>query len=133
VTPRALIIILVAAVLVPVALAQSSSPKATLNQQAALFKQGKWRRMYATYTPRFRRSCPYARFVAGQRRARRVVGTSFELRGIQVRRETPTRAVVAYRFVKNGQTIVGVTFRDRDVYAKIGSRWYDELDRVSSC
>ncbi|HET9324579.1 MAG TPA: hypothetical protein VFO03_11935 [Gaiellaceae bacterium] len=132
-TFRILVAVLVGAFLVPIAVAQSSTPAATLNQQAALFKQGKFRRMYATYTPRFRRSCPYARFVFGQRRARRLLGTKFRLRGIRARRETRTRAIVAYRFVKNGQTVVKVTFRDRDVYRLIGSRWYDDLDRVSSC
>lgn len=124
---------LAVAVLAPVALAQSSTPKATLTQQASLFKQGKWKAMYATYTPRYRRACPYARFVTGQRQARSLIGTTFQLRGIQVRTETRTRAIVAYRFVRNGQTIANVTFRHRDVYVKIGSRWYDELDRVSSC
>ena len=67
------------------------------------------------------------------RHTRSILGTNFELRGIQVRMETPRRAIVAYRFVKNGQTIASVTFRHRDVYAKIGARWYDELDRVSAC
>lgn len=124
---------LAVAVLAPVALAQSSTPKATLTQQASLFKQGKWKAMYATYTPRYRRSCPYARFVTGQRQARSLIGTTFQLRGIQVRTETRTRAIVAYRFVRNGRTIASVTFRHRDVYVKIGSRWYDELDRVTSC
>jgi hypothetical protein len=89
--------------------------------------------MYATYTSRFRRSCPYSRFVANQRAARRSLGTRFSLTGIQVRMETATRAIVAYRFVRDGRTIGQVRLRDRDVYTRIGSRWYDELDRVSTC
>lgn len=124
---------LVVALLAPAALAQGSTPKATITQQASLFKQGKWKALYATYTPRFRRACPYSRFVTGQRRARSVLGTNFQLGGIRVRMETRTRAVVAYRFVRNGQTIANVTFSHRDLYVKIGSRWYDQLDRVTSC
>lgn len=116
---------LVVALLAPAALAQGSTPKATITQQASLFKQGKWKALYATYTPRFRRACPYSRFVTGQRRARSVLGTNFQLAGIRVRMETRTRAVVAYRFVRNGQTIANVTFSHRDLYVKIGSRWYD--------
>ena len=121
------------ALLAPVALAQSSTPKGTLIQQASLFKQGKWRAMYATYTPRYRRACPYARFVAMQRQARRLVGTNFRIQGVQVRRETSSRAIVAYRFVRGASTIARVSFLDRDVYTRIGSRWYDELDRTSFC
>ena len=130
---RVVAALLAVAALAPIASAQGTSPRATLLQQAAQVKQAKWRAMYATYTPRFRRSCPYSRFVQNGRQTRSILGTNFELRGIQVRMETPRRAIVAYRFVKNGQTIASVTFRHRDVYAKIGARWYDELDRVSAC
>jgi hypothetical protein len=35
--------------------------------------------------------------------------------------------------VKSGRTVATVTFAHRDVYVKIGSRWYDELDVVSNC
>jgi hypothetical protein len=131
---RILIAVLALALVAPAASAPSAStPRATILQQVSLFKQGKWRAMYATYTPRFRRSCSYAKFVQAQRQVRGILGTNFELRGIQVRYETGRRAVIAYTFVRNGQTIGRVTFRNRDVYAKIGSRWYDELDRVSTC
>ncbi|MDQ3777847.1 MAG: hypothetical protein M3310_03120 [Actinomycetota bacterium] len=120
-------------VLVPIASAQATSPRATLLQQATLLKQARWPAMYRTFTAQFRRSCPYATFVARQRATRRVLGTSFELRAIRVRLETPTRAVVAYSFVRNGQTLGRVTLAHRDVYSRVGGRWYDELDRVSSC
>ncbi len=107
--------------------------RAVLLEQSQLFKQGKWRAMYATYTPRFRRSCPYSKFVSQQREGRRILGMNFQLRGIRVRVETARRAIAAYSFVRNGKTIASVAFRDRDVYTRIGSRWYDELDRVSAC
>ncbi|MBD0329252.1 MAG: hypothetical protein ICV64_04025 [Thermoleophilia bacterium] len=135
-TARALPIVLAAAagtLVAATATAQSATPRAALVHQATLFKQAKWRAMYATYTPRFRRNCPYRRFVAGQRAARRALGTGFRLRGIRTRLETRTRAVVAYRFVVNARTVVRVRLRDRDVYVKSGGRWLDEHDRVSSC
>ena len=125
--------LIVLAFAAPAAWAQRADPKATILQQIALYKQGKWRAMYATYTPRFRRSCGYRRFVSVQTRNRGVTGTSFQLRGIQVRRETPSRAILAYRLVQGGRTVLQVTFRHRDVYTRIGGRWYDELDRVSAC
>lgn len=112
---------------------RAQDPKTTLLKQAALMKQAKWREMYATYTPRFRRNCPYAKFVAQARQTRQILGTRFQLRGIQVRLETASRAIIAYRFVRDGRTIAAVTLKHRDVYRLIGSRWYDELDRVSAC
>jgi len=115
----------------------SASPqtevKALILKQAQLFKQGHWRAMYATYTPRFRRSCPYPTFLEAQRQTRQLLGTRFTLAGIKVRVETAARAIVAYQFVKGGKIVARVTFTNRDVYTRIGSRWYDELDRVSSC
>jgi hypothetical protein len=112
---------------------RSEDPKTTLLKQATLMKQAKWREMYATYTARFRRNCPYAKFVAQARQTRQFLGTRFQLRGIQVRLETASRAIIAYRFVRDGRTIAAVTLKNRDVYKLIGSRWYDELDRVSAC
>ena len=126
------------ALLAPASVSGASSSSATdvkalLLKQSQLFKQGKWRAMYATYSPKFRASCPYAKFVAGQQETRRILGTNFQLTGIRVRVETARRAIAAYTFVRNGKTLGSVTFRHRDVYAKIGSRWYDELDRISAC
>ena len=112
---------------------RAQHPRTTLLQQASLLKQGKWREMYATYTPRFRRSCPYATFVRHSRQTRQVLGPEFELRGIRVRMETARRALLAYTFARGRRTIATVTFRHRDVYVLIGSRWFDELDRLSTC
>ena len=112
---------------------RAEHPRTTLLRQASLLKQGNWRAMYATYTPRFRRNCPYATFVRQARRTRQLLGPEFELRGIRVRMETARRALLAYTFARGRRTIATVTFRHRDVYVLIGSRWFDELDRVSSC
>ena len=112
---------------------QEAKVKAVLVNQATLFKQGRWRAMYATYTPRFRRNCSYSKFVAAQRQTRQILGTRFTLQVTRIRVESTTRAIAAYRFVKNGRVVAQVTLRNRDVYTRIGSRWYDELDRVSTC
>jgi hypothetical protein len=111
----------------------AQDPRATIRLQASLLKQAKWREMYATYTPRFRRSCTYARFVRNGRQTRQILGPEFELRGIRVRMETRTRALLAYTFARGRRTLARVTFQHRDVYVRIGSRWFDELDRVSTC
>ena len=132
------IAVAVAALAAPAAVSGAAPGEPTavrtmLLRQATLLKQAKWREMYAMYTQRFRRSCPYARFVRQGRQTRQLLGTRFQLRGIQVRVETPMRAIVAYRFVRDGQTLAAVAFRHRDVYTKIRGRWLDELDRVSAC
>ena len=107
--------------------------RATILHQASLFKQKRWRTLYQTMTPRLRAKCPYARFVPVQRENYSILGSNFQLRNIRVRAETGARAIAAYSFVKNGQALVRVTFSHRDVYVKVGSRWLDELDRVSGC
>ena len=132
-TLRFALVVVALGLLASPALGQGTSPRATLLQQATQVKQARWRAMYATYTPRFRRSCPYSKFVQNARQTRRILGTNFQLRGIQARLESARRAIVAYRFVVNGRTVAAMTFQHRDVYVKIGSRWYDELDRVSAC
>jgi hypothetical protein len=111
---------------------QTPGPKDLVLRQTTLLKQGRWRELYATYTLRFRQSCPYSTFVAQGREMRRSLG-AFRLSGIQVRNETPTRAILAYSFVKNGRVIGRITFRHRDVYVKVGGRWLDERDRVTAC
>ena len=135
---RVVLAVAVVALLAPPAVSavpeqRAQHPRTTILRQASLLKQAKWRAMYATYTPRFRRSCPYATFVRRSRQTRQVLGPNFQLRGIRVRLETPRRALIAYRFVRGGRTVATVTFRHRDVYVLIGSRWFDELDRVSTC
>jgi hypothetical protein len=107
--------------------------RAVLLRQNELFKQGRWQAMYEEYTPRYRKRCPFARFVADQRAVRKELGTRFTLRGIRVR-VRGGQATVAYRAVAaNGRTLGAVTLADGDRYTRIGGRWYDEYDRVSAC
>jgi hypothetical protein len=131
---RVVVAVFALALVAPAASAPSAStPRATILQQVSFFRQGKWRAMYATYTARFRRSCPYRRFVRAQLEARQILGTNVQVRGIRVRNETARRALIAYTVVRNGQTLGRVTFADRDVYLRVGSGWFDDLDRVSTC
>jgi hypothetical protein len=89
--------------------------------------------MYKAYTPRYRKRCPFARFVADQRGVRKELGTRFTLRGIRVR-VRGGQATVAYRAVAaSGRTLGAVTLADGDRYTRIGGRWYDEYDPVSAC
>jgi hypothetical protein len=107
--------------------------RALLLRQSELSKQGRWREMYKTYTPRYRERCPFTKFVADQRAVRKELGTRFALRGIRVR-VRGAQATAAYKAVApSGRTLGAVTFADGDRYTRIGGRWYDEYDRVSAC
>jgi hypothetical protein len=128
------VMLAVPAVVSAAAPSDTAAVRSVLLRQAALMKQGKWRQMYATYTPRFRGRCPYARFVRGGQQTRRILGPNFRLDQIQIRLGPGgRRALAAYRFVRNGRPLVAVRFSDGDTYVKIGNRWFDELDRVSAC
>jgi hypothetical protein len=112
----------------------TTAVRSVLLSQASLMKQGRWRQMYATYTPRYRARCPYSQFVQNGRQSRALLGPNFRLDRIQVRiRPGGRQALVSYRFVRNGRPLATVRFDHGDLYAKIGNRWFDEFDRVSAC
>jgi hypothetical protein len=114
---------------------EADKVKAVLTTQARLLKQGRFRVMYdTTYTANFRARCPWRVYLRRQRFGRRYLGPGFTLRRLRARILSGTQALLAYRFVRaNGQVAAEVTFRQRDVYVKIGQQWYDEYDRVSDC
>lgn len=120
---------------VPTAQSAVDSPRSLILTQARLFKQGRFRVMYVTtYTPNFRMRCPWPTYLRGQTALKRHLGSRFSLRHVRVQMLSARRALVAYQFVRaNGQLLGSVTFRDGDLYVKVGGRWYDEYDRVSVC
>jgi hypothetical protein len=114
---------------------EADKVKAVLATQARLLKQGRFRVMYdSTYTANFRAHCPWGTYLRRQRFGRRYLGPGFTVRRVRARILSGTQALLAYRFVRaNGQVAAEVTFRQRDLYVKIGQQWYDEYDRVSDC
>jgi hypothetical protein len=54
------------------------------------------------------------------------------VRNVRVRR-TGNRATLTYQNVAQGVVIQTVTRRHPDLYVRIGGRWYDEKDTVTSC
>jgi hypothetical protein len=109
--------------------------KAVLQTQARLLRQNRLRVMYeTTYTATFRAHCPWTRYLRRQRYARSVLGPGFTVRNIRVRFLSPTKAILAYQYVRrDGVVAADVKFRDRDVYAKVGARWYDEWAHARDC
>jgi hypothetical protein len=106
--------------------------RALLQKQLTLTKQGEFRVMYRTTTTRrFRARCPYRRFVRLSREARAVLGPTAQVDRILARFLSPRRALLSYRLLKNRRPLLRVRFSHRDLYAKVGSGWYDDYDRVS--
>ncbi len=109
--------------------------KAMLQTQARLLRQNRIRLMYrTTYTARFRAHCSWDKYVRRQRYARSVLGPGFTVRNIRVRFRSPTQAILAYQYVRrDGSIAADVRFRDGDLYAKQGNRWYDEWAHARDC
>jgi hypothetical protein len=131
------ILALAAALALPAGLDASTAttPRAALLDQLGLFRQGKFRQEYDTmFTANFRARCPWARFLRNSRRDRRLIGARFTIGTIRTRMLSSTRALLAYRVTTGDRKyVIDVTFRHRDIYARVGNYWYDELDRVTAC
>jgi hypothetical protein len=110
---------------------EASKVRSLLIHQVSLFNAGRWRQLWATYTPRFRSHCPYPRFAASGSQARPILGRA-RVRNVAVR-VTGRRAHVTYQLIARGRVFPGGTARSPDVYVRIGGRWFDEEDAVSSC
>jgi hypothetical protein len=102
-----------------------------LHQQLTLLKAGKFRQLYGLTTRGFRQRCPYPKFVARARETRRRLGPNSLVDRIRVDFKTRRRAVVEYRFLKNRKPFLWVRFSKGDLYAKVGTRWYNEYDRIA--
>lgn len=108
-----------------------SGPAAALRAEISAYEKRDWSRLWASYTPRFHRTCPHAAWLASAREARAtfparlrigLVFTSIRVRG--------TRAVLSYRMIYQGRLLA--TARG-DVFLLIRGRWLDDLDGVTKC
>jgi hypothetical protein len=102
-----------------------------LQQELSLLKQGTFRQLYSLTTPEFRRKCRYPRFLYDARRFRRTLGPTAVVDRVRVDFKTRRRAIVEYRYLKNRQPFIWVRFKKGDGYAKLGTRWYDDYDRIA--
>jgi hypothetical protein len=113
------------------ATSEATTPRGALLNQIRLFNAGNWPALYRTFTRRVRARCPYRTFVAQAREGRANVGR-LGVRNIRVRR-TGNRAALTYQNTARGVVFLTVTRRHPDIYVRIGDRWYDEVDSVTSC
>jgi hypothetical protein len=110
-------------------LALGSSPATqvatTLKAETAAFNARHWRALWALHTPRYRSTCNYSKYVAAEKRVR-ARGGRVRVTHLRVTLVSRGRAVARYFLItQSHQTIRNFG----DVYAKVGSRWLDELDR----
>ena len=102
-----------------------------LHQELSLLKRGDFRQLYSLTTPEFRRQCRYPRFLYDARRFRRTLGSTAVVDRVRVDFKTRRRAIVEYRYLKNRRPFIWVRFEKGDRYAKLGTRWYDDYDRIA--
>jgi hypothetical protein len=106
---------------------------ALLRRQTTLFNAARWRALWATFTPRFRGRCAYRLWLAEQRALKQLLGGGkLAARNIRVR-VSGRRAYASYVLVlgRAGRSVVKPP--KLDLYVKVGSRWLDEGDRVTTC
>jgi hypothetical protein len=110
-------------------LAAGSSPAAqvatTVKAEAKAFNARHWHALWNLHTPRYRSTCNYAKYVAAEKRVRARGGPVTTTR-IRVRVVSPRRALAYYFLVTQSHQTIR---QSGDVYAKVGSRWLDELNR----
>ena len=138
---RTLATVLVAAcALAPAATARPAAPHsdattvaALLRRQTTLWNAARWRALWATFTPRFRGRCQYRLWLDEQRAMKQLLaGGKLSVRSIRVR-VNGRRAHASYVLVlgRVGRSVVKPP--KLDLYVKVGSRWLDEGDRITTC
>jgi hypothetical protein len=112
----------------PALAAAPATPKGTLTLEVSYLKSGQFVKLYALYGPKFRASCPYAKWVAEAKKAQ----PDFKNVSIRVTKQTiaGSRALLDYQYVANGKVAAATK---GDLFVKIGSGWYDELDKATTC
>jgi hypothetical protein len=105
--------------------------RAVLAQEVGLFNRKRWQPMWGMYSPRVRSHCSYSRYVVAMRSVRNASGP-VTLRNVTAR-VTGRRGFVLYQIVANGRVVGGATAKNRDVYTRIGGRWFDDFDADGLC
>ena len=106
----------------------AKTPVGTLRLQQSLFARRNWTALWLLYSPRFRDRCNRATWVREIKQARQVL-SKLTVRVTRVR----TRGNVAFlSYTLTGRGTVLERAR-KDKYVRIRGRWYDEVDRYTTC
>jgi hypothetical protein len=106
-----------------------SSAVNVLQLEAKTLNAADWKDGYALMSPRFRQICSYSRFISLGEQARSYMAQPMRVKLLSAR-VSGSRAYLTYattappipRFVTKN-----------DLFVKLGGRWYDEVDRVTTC
>ncbi len=105
-----------------------STPAAVLKQESVYFNARNWRPYYALMGPRFHAQCSYGTFVKRNDSVRKLVeSTTIKMISTRI---AGSRAYVSYETI--APPIKPILTRN-DLFVKVGGRWYDELDAVTTC
>ena len=131
---RSLVLVLIAAAAVVTSSGSAMpssggmTPVAVLKAEAVYLNASNWRPYYGLMGPRFHAKCTYSTFVARNSAVRQL----FERASIKMisSRVQGSRAYLTYETI--APPVKPFVTRG-DLFVKIGGRWYDELDPVTTC
>ena len=105
-----------------------SGPAQVLQKQLTLLQAGNTRAAYLLFTENFRTTCDYETWSGKLGDSRSAfAGLSFRVLTTKIKGGV---AKLTYQVKRENKILE--TVRD-DVYVKIGGKWYDELDSVTTC
>jgi hypothetical protein len=91
-------------------------------------QRGELASYYALLSPTFRRTCPYATFrPLGRQEERQLRGASLRVLGERI---DGSKAHLTYEFVRGGVVLGKAT---GDLYVQVRGRWFDEVDKYTTC
>ena len=110
------------------------TPAGTLKAEMAAFNAKNYAAAYAGYSAAFKKTCPYAKFRAGQAKLRAMlpVGTTLGVRITGVKK-TGARAWLSYQILLSGQVVSTVKAPKTDTFLRVGRLWYDDVDAQTDC
>lgn len=105
-----------------------TGPAQVTLQQDRLLRAGEFKKLYGLFTTRFKQQCGYAKFQQQAAKSRsQLKGITLKVTGEQI---TGSRGIVKYKYLRGTKVLATIT---NDLYVKVGGRWLDEVDPVTSC
>ena|SRR5260221_6869277 len=125
---RLCLLLLLAALFVPCALASQATPVGTLRAEVHLLQRGNLSSYYALLSPMFHKTCPFKTFrPTGQKEEQQLRGATLRVLGQRV---LGSKAYLTYEFLRGGVVLGKAT---GDLYVKVGKNWFDEIDKYTTC
>ena len=110
------------------------TPDGTLKAEIAAFNAKNYAAAYAGYSRKYKAACPYAKFVAGQKKQRAQIPAGLML-GIKITgvKTAGSTAFLSYKVLLAGQAVATIKAPRADKFVKVGSLWFDDVDSQTTC